>query len=140
MIVNKNNNTMKKISAPQRKNSRNILDAYYSHDTPEHFLCDEDIRIPLFPTVVEEASETLRFEFDLDGIVIELRTLIAVKAGLHYLFGSGSFGQGGGYKFAGTLASAKKTHSTHRLQRCRCIGLVKDLRSLVGLRGRGIPA
>ncbi len=68
------------------ENSRNILDAYYSHDTPEHFLCDEDIRIPLFPTVVEEASETLRFEFDLDGIVIELRTLIAVKAGLHYLF------------------------------------------------------
>ncbi len=75
-----------KFFGASEENSRNILDAYYSHDTPEHFLCDEDIRIPLFPTVVEEASETLRFEFDLDGIVIELRTLIAVKAGLHYLF------------------------------------------------------
>ncbi len=53
-----------KFFGASEENSRNILDALLLARHTRPFLCDEDIRIPLFPTVVEEASETLRFEFE----------------------------------------------------------------------------
>ncbi len=60
---------------------------------------------------------------------------MVVNVGLHYLF----LGRVVGKLFTGTLASAQKTHTTHRLQHRGGICTGKDLRSLDGC-GWGILA
>ncbi|KAK2885211.1 hypothetical protein Q8A67_016048 [Cirrhinus molitorella] len=68
------------------ENTKNLLEAYYSHNDVPHFLNDPDIRIPLFPTTVVQPHSNLNYNYDIDGIVIELKDLTALKANLHYLF------------------------------------------------------
>lgn len=68
------------------ENTKNLLDAYYSHNDVEHFLKDEDIKIPLFPTTVQNPKDNLNYTYDIDGLVIQLNNLTAVKARIHYLF------------------------------------------------------
>lgn len=67
------------------ENTKNMLDAYYSHNNVEHFLKDEDLKIPLFPTTVRYPKDNLSHTFDIDGLVIQLNDITAVKARLHYL-------------------------------------------------------
>lgn len=67
------------------ENSKNLLDAFYSHADVEDFLRDEDIHIPLFPTCVDSSKDTINCAYDIDGIIIELRKIPALKASIHYL-------------------------------------------------------
>ncbi|CAM4573804.1 unnamed protein product [Leuciscus chuanchicus] len=69
------------------ENSKNLLDAFYSYADVEDILRDEDVHIPLFPTVVESSKDSINYAYDIDGIVIELREITALKASLHYLDG-----------------------------------------------------
>lgn len=62
----------------------NLTDTFYAHNTVEEFLCNKSVRILVFPTTGQQPRETLLFEFDLDGFIIQMNTLIRV--GLHYLF------------------------------------------------------
>ncbi|MGL5643877.1 MAG: hypothetical protein ACRCW3_03860 [Metamycoplasmataceae bacterium] len=71
--------------APE-ENTQNLLDCFYSHDNVQDFLRNEDARVPLFPTTVLMAKEYFRYAYDLDGLVIELNDLTALKARIHYLF------------------------------------------------------
>ncbi|CAM4428180.1 unnamed protein product [Leuciscus chuanchicus] len=67
------------------ENAKNLLDAFYNHADVEDFLRDEDVHIPLYPTVVDSSKDTINFAYDIDGLVIELREVTALKASLHYL-------------------------------------------------------
>ncbi len=67
------------------ENTKNLLNTFYSLNTVEAFLRDEDVHIPLFPTTVTQAKDTINYDYDTDGVVIELKYLMAIKAHLHYL-------------------------------------------------------
>lgn len=51
----------------------------------ESFLRDEDVHVLLFHTVSKDAKHTIPYAYDIDGLVIELKDLTAVKAPIHYL-------------------------------------------------------
>ncbi|CAM4652341.1 unnamed protein product [Leuciscus chuanchicus] len=67
------------------ENTKNLLDTFYMHNNVEEFLRDEDVHIPIFPTVVDNPSETIKYAYDIDGIVIQLKDITAIKASIHYL-------------------------------------------------------
>ncbi|CAM4548037.1 unnamed protein product [Leuciscus chuanchicus] len=73
-------------SGSPEENTKNMLDAMYSHNFLNDFLLDEDLHIPLFPTTVLEAKRALRCAYDFDGIVIHIKDMSAIKIQLHYLF------------------------------------------------------
>lgn len=49
------------------------------------FLKDDDVHIPIFTSVVESAEEEVKYTLDLDGVVVLLRDVSCVKAGMHYM-------------------------------------------------------
>lgn len=67
------------------ENKKNLLDVFYSHADVDDFLRDGDVHIPLFPTAVDRSKDSINYAHDIDGIVIELREITALKASLHYL-------------------------------------------------------
>ncbi|KAK2896189.1 hypothetical protein Q8A67_010677 [Cirrhinus molitorella] len=69
-----------------QENTNNLLEAYYKHNNIEHFLRDEKVKIPMFPTTVCRAKDYLNFTYDIDGVVIELTDTAAVKSRIHYMF------------------------------------------------------
>ncbi|RXN18886.1 hypothetical protein ROHU_001960 [Labeo rohita] len=75
------------------ENSRNILDAFYKHRNVDDFLRNDNLHIPFFPTTVQYAKDNLNYDYDFDGIVIELKDLTAIKADLHYLLVAKVVGQ-----------------------------------------------
>lgn len=69
-----------------RENTGNLLSAIDRFETVEEFLRDEDVRIPLFPTTVDDSSEDLTYSYDFDGIVVRMSNLAYINAPIHYLF------------------------------------------------------
>lgn len=59
------------------------MNFFYSHGDVENFLKDEDVH--LFPTITKDGKHTIRYAYDIDGLVIELKDLNAVKTLIHYL-------------------------------------------------------
>ncbi|CAM4673911.1 unnamed protein product [Leuciscus chuanchicus] len=50
------------------------------------FLRDDSVQVPLFASIVDDASESLYYSYDFDGIVVQLAYVSYITAGLHYLF------------------------------------------------------
>ncbi|MGL5591361.1 MAG: hypothetical protein ACRDCF_01340 [Mycoplasmoidaceae bacterium] len=73
-------------SGSSEENTKNLLDNFFAHRFVEGFLRDEDLNVPLFPTTVQQANHAVDLQYDLDGIVVQLRNLAALKQRLHYLF------------------------------------------------------
>ncbi|KAL0150375.1 hypothetical protein M9458_054192, partial [Cirrhinus mrigala] len=68
------------------QNTSGLLRAFYGIRRVEDFLRDESVHVPVFASVLEEARESVRYSYDLDGIVVLLSTLSCIRAGVHYLF------------------------------------------------------
>lgn len=69
-----------------RENTKRLLTSYYSFRNTEEFLRDESVQVPLFPLIVDDASESLYYSYDFDGIVVQLADVSYITAGVHYLF------------------------------------------------------
>ncbi|XP_029281300.1 uncharacterized protein LOC115003588 [Cottoperca gobio] len=58
---------------------------YNSSHSVEQFLHSPDVMIPLYATNIEDPQEELCFSFDIDGVVLEISALAAIKSSVHYL-------------------------------------------------------
>lgn len=67
------------------ENTNGLLKEFYEHPRVSTFLSEEDIHIPIFPSVIENAAENLKYTFDLDGVVVLLSDVSCIKAGVHYM-------------------------------------------------------
>lgn len=68
------------------ENTKGLMSSYFRFRTTEQFLRDESVYVPLFPTVADDAAESLQYSYDFDGIVVHLADVSCVTAGIHYLF------------------------------------------------------
>lgn len=67
------------------ENNDMVLTAGGQHTTFQEFL-HADLVVSMHATPVEDPGDIFRFEFDLDGPVIQLDNLSGVVAGFHYLW------------------------------------------------------
>ncbi|MGL5292873.1 MAG: hypothetical protein ACRC9V_03665, partial [Aeromonas sp.] len=68
------------------ENATNVLEAYLKAENVDQFLRDEDMYVPIFPSMVLSCQDFLICDYDLDGVVIELLDLACLNVGLYYLF------------------------------------------------------
>lgn len=67
------------------ENSVNLEIPYKKQESVEGFLLSEDVRIPLHSCSIKDPDSHLLYNYDLDGIVIQLKSVMAIYRGLHYL-------------------------------------------------------
>lgn len=68
------------------ENNENLATFYSSSESVKDFLHSSDVRIPLHAAKVLDPSQYMDYNFDIDGIVVELQSVTAIKSGLAYLF------------------------------------------------------
>lgn len=70
-----------------KNNSEFLTRLFYSHASMDDFLEDEDLHLPVHPTNVTPLEREVLIErtYDIDGMVVELKSLRALKNPLHYL-------------------------------------------------------
>ncbi|XDV29071.1 hypothetical protein PO909_032246 [Leuciscus waleckii] len=69
-----------------RENTKGLLTSYFSFRHTEEFLRNDSVQVPLFASIVDDASESLYYSYDFDRIVVQLVDVSYITAGLHYLF------------------------------------------------------
>lgn len=69
-----------------RENTKGLMTSCFSFRHTEEFLRDDSVQVPLFASIVDDASESLHYSYDFDGIVVHLADVSYITAGLHYLF------------------------------------------------------
>lgn len=69
-----------------KDNTANLMAPFDAAETVEDFLKAQDVRVPLYASKILDASNQLLFEYDIDGVVLELESITAINRGLHYLF------------------------------------------------------
>lgn len=67
-------------------NTDNIVSACQSFPTVEEFLKSSEVRILLHAAKVSEPEKHLQYNFDIDGILVELTAVTVIKKGISYLF------------------------------------------------------
>lgn len=67
-------------------NTQNLFHAFRSYGPVLDFLQCKHVHIPVFPTEVRSAYNCVRYEYDFDGVVVEVKDLSLLRANLHYLF------------------------------------------------------
>ncbi len=66
-------------------NTSNLLEPFTAAETVKDFLIDGSIVTPFNAATVSQSLKVFDYNFDLDGICIQLDRLAAIRAGLHYL-------------------------------------------------------
>lgn len=70
-----------------KENTSNLAHRRSQFNGVKEFLCDEDVHISVHPTRVTayEQDTFLEYRFDIDGVVLELQDLAAIKMPLNYV-------------------------------------------------------
>lgn len=66
-------------------NSCTLLEAKGRYPTVGNFMEDEDLRIPIFSSVVDTEAEQIETMYDIDGVVVEISRPSAVRPHIHFL-------------------------------------------------------
>jgi len=54
------------------ENTEGLLNSYFRCRYVEEFLTDESVHVPLFSSIVDDASESLHYSYDFDGVVVQI--------------------------------------------------------------------
>lgn len=68
------------------ENTENLLSVCGSFQNLEEFLKSSEVRIPLHAVKIAQPELQLNYDFDIDGVLLELKSVTAIKKGLAYLF------------------------------------------------------